>query len=344
MRPGSATCGTGTTWSCPSDREAEVEALFDQVGTPLPEDDEDDDDGESRYHAIEELFAAADRLAGDPGDEQRAADAVVRIEEAAGPPPHRAGRGAVVPHHDPGPNAVGVHRGGLRRARHRRGGHRPARPPARPWCDGRLPLGLLLTPGAGADRDQPALVAIDEAATAAGVTVVRMDFPYRKAGRKAPDRPPVLIQAVREEAARLAARVRGVGARRPIDGRAHVLDGRGRGSARRRPGADQLPAASTRTAGPATRTSTSRTFEVPCLFVSGTRDAFGTPDELEAATRAIPGPVTHRWIDGKDHGLRGTDRAVAAAMRRCEWLGEAVEPGSRRWPMRAQPKAASSSA
>ena len=63
----------------PSDREAQVEALFDQVGTPSPEDDDDDDDGESRYRSLEELFAAADRLAGDPGDEQRAADAVAQL-------------------------------------------------------------------------------------------------------------------------------------------------------------------------------------------------------------------------------------------------------------------------
>jgi predicted alpha/beta-hydrolase family hydrolase len=53
---------------------------------------------------------------------------------------------------------------------------------------------------------------------------------------------------------------------------------------------------------------------VPCLFVSGTRDTFGTPDELEAAARAIPGPVTHVWIEGGDHGLRGKDAAVAEAV------------------------------
>ena len=57
---------------------------------------------------------------------------------------------------------------------------------------------------------------------------------------------------------------------------------------------------------------------MPCLFVSGTRDAFGTPEELEAATAAIPGPVTHVWIDGGDHGLRGRDAAVAEAVR--QWF------------------------
>jgi len=69
-----------------ADDEAEVEALFDRVGAPSEEDD-DDDDGESRYRALEELFAAADRLAGDPADGHRAEEALVRIEEAAGPAP-----------------------------------------------------------------------------------------------------------------------------------------------------------------------------------------------------------------------------------------------------------------
>jgi hypothetical protein len=53
---------------------------------------------------------------------------------------------------------------------------------------------------------------------------------------------------------------------------------------------------------------------VPCLFVSGTRDAFGTPDELLAATATIAAPVTHVWIERGTHELRGADAAVAAAV------------------------------
>ena len=85
--------GIGYFWDgpdlvVPSDRESEVEALFELVGSPPADSDDDaDDDGEARYRSLEELFASADRLAGDPGDEQRAADAVVRVREAAGPPP-----------------------------------------------------------------------------------------------------------------------------------------------------------------------------------------------------------------------------------------------------------------
>src|SRR5205807_5719770 len=65
---------------------------------------------------------------------------------------------------------------------------------------------LLLTPGASAGREQPALVAVEQAL--APVPVERMDFPYRKAGRKSPDKAPVLIEAVREGAAALAKRTR----------------------------------------------------------------------------------------------------------------------------------------
>jgi predicted alpha/beta-hydrolase family hydrolase len=57
---------------------------------------------------------------------------------------------------------------------------------------------------------------------------------------------------------------------------------------------------------------------VPCLFVSGTRDAFGSPAELEAATAAIPGPVTHVWVEAGSHGLRGADARVAATIQ--AWL------------------------
>ncbi len=36
----------------------------------------------------------------------------------------------------------------------------------------------------------------------------------------------------------------------------------------------------------------------PCLFVSGEKDPFGTPDELRAATATIAGPVEHLWVPG----------------------------------------------
>jgi predicted alpha/beta-hydrolase family hydrolase len=191
--------------------------------------------------------------------------------------------------------------------------------------------GLLLAPGAGADRNQSALVAVDEAVTALGVVVERMDFPYRKAGRRAPDRPPVLLRAVEEEAAALAASS-GLGPEglwlggRSMGGRMCSMAVAGGLLARglvlisyplHPPGRpDRL------------RVEHFPELTVPCLFVSGTRDTFGTPAELELATEVIPGPVTHQWIEGKDHGMRGADAQVAAVV--AEWisarLGEPVAP------------------
>jgi predicted alpha/beta-hydrolase family hydrolase len=184
----------------------------------------------------------------------------------------------------------------------------------------------LLAPGASADRSQPALVAIDRAATAAGLVVVRMDFPYRKAGRRAPDRAPVLVQAVVEEAARLAPRVGEV-----------VLGGRSMGGRM----CSVAVAEGTPAAGlvlisyplhPPGRLDKLRTehfplLHVPCLFVSGTRDAFGSPEELEAAAKAIPAPVTYHWIEGKSHGLRGADAEVTAVV--VDWLENLGAPPRR---------------
>jgi predicted alpha/beta-hydrolase family hydrolase len=62
--------------------------------------------------------------------------------------------------------------------------------------------------------------------------------------------------------------------------------------------------------------------DVPCLFVSGTGDAFGTPGELEGATALVPGPVTHVWLEGAGHGLRGKDDEVVAAVK--HWVTELV--------------------
>ncbi|MCA1691416.1 MAG: dienelactone hydrolase [Actinobacteria bacterium] len=180
-------------------------------------------------------------------------------------------------------------------------------------------IAVLLAPGAGAGRDQPSLVAIEWALDP--VPVERMDFPYRIAGRRSPDRPPVLLAAVRAAAESLSARA-GVPPERI------VLGGRSMGGRMCSMAvAEGLPALALVLVSyplhPPGRPDKMRTehfpdLTLPCLFVSGTRDAFGSPAELEDAATAIPGPVTHVWIDGGDHGLRKGDQEVAAAVR--SWL------------------------
>lgn len=181
------------------------------------------------------------------------------------------------------------------------------------------PKALLLFPGAGSAADHPGLVAIERAL--APVPVARRDFPYRREGRRAPDRPPKLVATVVEEAASLAADL----AVRPAS---IALGGRSMGGRMCSMAvADGLPAAALVLVSyplhPPGRPDRLRIehlprLGVPCLFVSGTRDAFGSPEELEEHTAAIPGPVRHEWIDGKGHDLRGADEEVAA--RVAAWL------------------------
>ena len=190
----------------------------------------------------------------------------------------------------------------------------PTRRADRAAAGGR-PSGLLLAPGSGAGRDQPALVAIDEAVQAGGLAVSRMDFPYRMAGRRSPDRPPVLMEAVRQAALSLAASADVPTGRLLLGGRS--MGGRICSMVV----AEGFPAAGLVLVSyplhPPGRPDRLRTdhfprLGVPCLFLSGTRDVFGSPEELEEATGAIPGPVEHLWLEGGDHGLRGKDAQVAA--------------------------------
>jgi uncharacterized protein len=175
-------------------------------------------------------------------------------------------------------------------------------------------MAVLLTPGASATKDHPSLVVIDGELEAVGIAVERIDLPSSRPG-------PKVLQAIADGAAALAARA-GVA---PED---IVLGGRSFGGRMCSvAAADGLPARGLALLSyplhPPGRPEQVRTehfarLTMPCLFVSGTRDAFGTPKELEAASAAIPGPVTHVWIEGGDHGMGRHNRGVAYAVR--DWV------------------------
>jgi predicted alpha/beta-hydrolase family hydrolase len=174
------------------------------------------------------------------------------------------------------------------------------------------PGAALFFPGAGSAASHPSLVAIE--AALAPMPVRRADFPYRREGRRAPDRAPKLLACVVEEAAQLAAEADVAPERIVLGGRS--MGGRMCSMAV----ADGLPAAGlvliSYPLHPPGKPEKLRiehlpALHVPCLFISGTRDAFGTPEELERHTAAIPGPVTHVWIECKGHDLKGQDGRLA---------------------------------
>ena len=180
--------------------------------------------------------------------------------------------------------------------------------------------GLLLTPGASAGRDQPALVAVDAAVTGRGLAVERVEFPGRTAGRRRPDPPDVCIDVVRTATSGLAHRL-------AVPTSAVAIGGRSMGgrmcSMAAAEGLDiaalVLISYPLHPAGKPERLRTAHfpDLHVPCLFVSGRRDALGAPDEIERETAAIPGPVTLVFLDG-DHSLRRRDAEVAGVV--ADWL------------------------
>jgi predicted alpha/beta-hydrolase family hydrolase len=180
-----------------------------------------------------------------------------------------------------------------------------------PANGGRKPdRAVLLAHGAGADRNAKPLVATARALASAGIPSLRFDFPYRSAGRKAPDRPPVLLRAVRDAAADLAARTALPPERLVLGGRS--MGGRYCSLAVADPD-DPLPALGLLLQGyplhPAGKPDNLRVehfprIDVPVLFLSGDRDALAGKEDLEKWAGTIPGPVDFHWLAGGDHGFR----------------------------------------
>jgi uncharacterized protein len=182
------------------------------------------------------------------------------------------------------------------------------------------PAGLILTPGASARRDHPGLVAIDQAVTQVGVVVERVEFPGQAAGKRRPDPPAVCIETIRTATSELADRLGVPTSRVAVGGRSMggrmcsmaVAEGLGVAALvlvsypLHPPGRpDKL------------RTAHFPDLHLPCLFVSGRRDAFGAPAELQHEAEAIPGPVTLDFVDG-DHSLRKRNPEVADIV--ASWL------------------------
>lgn len=166
---------------------------------------------------------------------------------------------------------------------------------------------LILTHGAGANRDSPLLVALADAFCASGMTVLRLDLPFRQLR---PHGPPPRGSAERDQQG-LRAAVASM--RRQTSGRVflggHSYGGRQAsilGAAE--PGlADRLLMLSY-PLHPPRRPSELRTghfpdLKTPTLFVHGTRDGFGSVDELAAALKLIPARTELLAITGAGHEL-----------------------------------------
>lgn len=167
--------------------------------------------------------------------------------------------------------------------------------------------GLVLTHGAGGTCDAPLLVAIAGVFADAGFAVLRCNLPFRQDRPKGPPRP---SDAARDREGLRAA----VAALRAAAGGTMFLGGQSYGGRQ----ATMLCAEDSSAAAgllllsyplhapqapDKKRTEHLPRLGVPALFVHGTRDPFGTPDEMKDALRLIPTPTSLLLVDGAAHSL-----------------------------------------
>lgn len=176
----------------------------------------------------------------------------------------------------------------------------------------------LLAHGAGADMHAPTLVSVAAALADAGVPSLRFQYPYRSAGRRAPDRAAVLESATREAIEELARRAR-------LPPERLVLGGRSMGGryasmvvADR---ADPVPALGVLLLGyplhapgrqQQPRSAHFRHLTMPVMFVSGDRDALAEWTLLRQHARKIKGRVTFHRVPTGDHGFAPLKRSGAS--------------------------------
>jgi uncharacterized protein len=169
---------------------------------------------------------------------------------------------------------------------------------------------LVLAHGAGTDQRHRVMVALARGIAAEGVSVTTFNFLYTEQRRRSPDRAPLLLDTWRAVVADVVARV-GPEVRLVIGGKS--MGGRMASMALAEPDT----AALARVSGlvllgyplhPPGKPDQRRTahlpqIRVPILLVHGTRDAFGTRDDIEPVFTSLPTRVDFEFIEGGDHGF-----------------------------------------
>ena len=159
---------------------------------------------------------------------------------------------------------------------------------------------FVYAPGAGSNLNDPFGAFAARRLAGDGVETVRFQFPYMEAGKRGPDRAPVLeatwravIEAVRDPSRRLVVGGRSMGGR---IGSLVVAQGAA---------VDALALFAYPLHQPGrpgnVRDEHFPSIHMPVLFCSGTRDSFGSPEELRQAARKLKRSTVH-FLEGADHG------------------------------------------
>ncbi len=212
------------------------------------------------------------------------------------------------------------------------GAERPQPIRREPGAERRKPT-LVLAHGAGAGASHPWMVRVAAGLEAHGIHVVTFDFPYRAAGKKVPDPGPVLEHALAEiwEAA-------GRQADGPMFAGGKSMGGRIASQAAARGLLTPAPAGLVffgYPLHPPGRPAQRRDKHLPgvgapMLFVQGTRDPFGSSDEMRDLVAGLR-DATLELVEGGDHSLvvrRRSDAIDAAVRIAADWLNQTSQIAS----------------
>jgi predicted alpha/beta-hydrolase family hydrolase len=169
--------------------------------------------------------------------------------------------------------------------------------------------GFVVAHGAGNDMEAALVVAVAEGLARRGHLTLRFNFPYKEAGRKPPDRMPVLERAYRAAIARLRGErpARVVLAGKSMGGRvASMLAAEGEPSDGLVFLGYPLHAAGKKTA---LRDAHLPAITAPMLFLEGTRDPHCDLDLLRPVLAKLGPRATLHVIDDGDHSLDVPKRA-----------------------------------
>ena len=188
--------------------------------------------------------------------------------------------------------------------------------------------GLVLTHGAGSNCQAPLLIALAKAFAAAGFVVLRCDLPYRQ---DRPYGPPGPGEAKRDRAGlkNAIAALRNLAAGCIFLG-GHSYGGRQASMLCAELHPEEAPGESREEAAgllllsyplhPPRKPEQLRTqhffhLQTPAMFVQGTRDPFGSIEEIEQALKLIPAKTKLLTIEGAGHdlGFKGKARRESLA-------------------------------
>lgn len=167
--------------------------------------------------------------------------------------------------------------------------------------------GIVLTHGAGSDSRAPLLVACAEAFVGAGFTVLRCDLPFRHGRPRVPPSPGHAARD-RDGLRNAVAEVRSLVSGRVFLG-GHSYGGRQSSMlAAEQPDVVDGLLLLSYPLHPPRRHEQRRiqhlpNLQAPVLFIHGTRDPFGSPEEMEDAVKLIPARTRILLIEGAGHDL-----------------------------------------